>query len=96
MDYAMQFWSPYYRMDIDELEAVQRRMTKMIQGIGNLTYKDRLKYLNLHSLEKRRVGKNLIEMFKLVKGFNKGDINKVLIVKENKTTRQVQIQERYR
>ena len=29
-------------MNIDKLEAVQRRMTKMIQGIRNLTYKDRL------------------------------------------------------
>ena len=54
----------------------------MIQGIINLTYKDRLKHLNLHSLEIRRVMGYLIEVFKWVKGFNKGDINKVLIVKE--------------
>ena len=42
-------------MDIDKLEAVQRGMTKMIQGIRNLTYKDRLKHLNLYSLVRHRV-----------------------------------------
>ena len=42
LDYAAQFWSPYYRNDIGSLEAVQRRMTK-IQGLRNLPYKDRLK-----------------------------------------------------
>ena len=33
LDYAVQFWSPYYRMDIDRLESIQRRMTKMINGL---------------------------------------------------------------
>ena len=35
LDYAVQFWFAYYIMDIDKLEAVQRRMTKMVQGIRN-------------------------------------------------------------
>ena len=30
LDYTVQFWSPYNRMNIDMIEAVQRRMTKMI------------------------------------------------------------------
>ena len=51
LDYAAQFWSPYYKKNIGSLEAAQRRMTKMIQGLRNLSYKDRLKRLNLHSLE---------------------------------------------
>ena len=50
LEYRVQFWSPYYRMDTYNLEAVQRRMTKMIQEIKNLTYKGRLKHLNLHSI----------------------------------------------
>ena len=79
LDYVVQFWSPYYRIGINRLEAIQRRMTKMIHGIRNLDYKDRLKRLQLHSLERRRL-RDLIEMYKWVKGFNKGDISKVLIV----------------
>ena len=63
LDYAVQFWSPYYRKDIGSLEAVQRRMTKIIQGLRNLPYKDRLKRLNLHSLERKARG-DIIEVFK--------------------------------
>ena len=47
LDYVVQFWFLYYRMDIDKIEAVQKRITKIIQGIRNLIYKDRLKHLNL-------------------------------------------------
>ena len=69
-------------MDIVKLKAVQRRMTKMILEVRNLIYKDRLKHLNLHSLERRRVREDLKEVFKWIKSFNRGDINEVLIVKE--------------
>ena len=62
-------------------------MTKIIMGIRNLTYKDRLKHLSLHSLERHRVRGDLIEVFKLVKGFNRRDINKIHIVKEQVRTR---------
>ena len=69
-------------MDIVKLKAIQRRMTKMILEVRNLIYKDRLKHLNLHSLERRRVREDLKEVFKWIKSFNRGDINEVLIVKE--------------
>ena len=82
LDYAVQFWSPYYRMEINSLESVQRRMTKMIHGLRNLPYSERLKSLNLHSLERRRTRGDLIEVFKWMKGFNKGDVNKILKVRE--------------
>lgn len=87
LDYAAQFWSPYYRKDIDSLEAVQRRMTKMIQGLRNLPYKDRLKHLSLHSLERRRARGDMIEVFKWVKEINKGSINQVLEISHQNRTR---------
>ena len=52
-------------MDKVKLEAVQRRMTKIIQGIRN---KERLKHLNLLSLERRRIRGDLTKVFKWVKG----------------------------
>ena len=87
LDYAVQFWSPYYRMDINRLESIQRRMTKMICGMRNLSYEERLKRLNLHSLERRRVRGDLIEVYKWIMGLNKGDLNKILIVSEQSRTR---------
>ena len=68
----------YYMKDIASLEAVQRRMTKMIQGLKNLPNKDRLKRLNLQSLERRRARGYMIEVFKWVKEINKGNIDQVL------------------
>ena len=86
LDYAAQFWSPYYRKDIESLEAVQRRMTKMVEGMRNIPYKERLKRLNLHSLERRRVRGDLIEVFKWVKGINEGNIKQVIdLSKQNRT-----------
>ena len=61
----------------------------MVQGIRNLTYKNRLKHLNLHSLERRRVRRDLIEVFKLVKGFNRVAIKEFFIVKETVRTRKM-------
>ena len=41
--------------DTDLLECIQRRMTKMIQRMEDLFYKDRLRELGLFSLEKRKL-----------------------------------------
>ena len=87
LDYVVQFWSPYYRMDIEFLERIQRKMTKMIHNIRNLSYEDRLRKLNLHSLERRRTRGDMIEVFKWFNGINKGDINRVLKIHNEDRTR---------
>jgi len=50
------------------IEGVQRRATKMVQGIQHWKYDDRLKYVGLMHLERRRVRSDLIETFKVMKG----------------------------
>ena len=68
LEYAIQSWSPYLRKDIDHLERVQRRATKLVKGLTSLSYEKRLQDLQLTSLEKRRLRGDLIEVFKLVTG----------------------------
>ena len=71
---------------IGSLEAVQRRMTKMIQELRSLSYKDKLKRLNLHFLERMARG-DMIEVFEWVKGINKGNIYQVLEISSQDRTR---------
>ena len=55
LEYCIQAWSPYHKNDIEVLERVENRATKIVHGYGDLNYKDRLSLLELSSLEERRV-----------------------------------------
>ena len=61
-------WSPYLLKDIKRVESVQRRFTKRLCGMSNLSYGNRLKALNLHTLEYRRLQHDLIYVYKILFG----------------------------
>ena len=50
LEYTVQFWSLHLRRDIDKMERVQRKATKMIPEIRNHSYQQRFKDLELISL----------------------------------------------
>ena len=68
LEYCIQSWSPALIKDIELLEQVQHRATKLIPEISHLSYHDRLKHLRLTTLELRRHRGDLIEAFKILKG----------------------------
>ena len=79
LEYCVQAWRPDLQRDIDLIERVQRRATKLIPNLKNKSYEDRLKHLDLTTLETRRLRGNLIEVFKIFKGFDDVDKQTFLV-----------------
>ena len=68
LEYFIQAWRPYRTKDIDKLERIQRRTTKMIPELRDLSYESRLLQCGLTTLENRRLRGDQIEVFKIVNG----------------------------
>ena len=64
LDYCMQAWNPHLRKDINLIEKVQHRATKLIPGMKDLPYEKRLQLCNLMTLEDRRRRGDLIQTYK--------------------------------
>lgn len=64
-------WSPHYKKDGELLEKVQHRSTRMFSYLRKLSYSDCLKALGLWTVEERRNRSNIIQVFKMLKGFSK-------------------------
>ncbi len=74
VEYAAVAWSPHMRKHIDKIERIQRAATKMIPGMEDMEYQERLNALNLPTLEQRRKRGQQIQLYKCVRGMEKIDL----------------------
>ena len=73
LEYANAVWAPHLKRQSRDIERVQRRATKLLPACRNLSYEDRLIYLNLFSLKYRRFRGDCIQCFKIINGID--DLN---------------------
>ena len=64
LEYASSVWSPHLIKHINAIERVQKRFTKRIPELSNLSYVERLACINLEPLELRRLKIDLLLYFK--------------------------------
>ena len=68
VEYGQAVWQPYMMKDIEKVEGVQRRATKMLHGLKDKSYEERLRLLKLPTLRFRRARGDMIETYKIIHG----------------------------
>jgi len=69
LEYSSQVWSPHLLCNIDRIESAQRHFTKSFPGLKDLPYPERLRALNLQSLEVRRLRADYVFLQKMRLGY---------------------------
>jgi hypothetical protein len=68
LEYCNSVWTPYRKTDIEKLERVQKRATKIFPELRNMKYEDRLRACKLPTLKFRRLRGDMIESYKIITG----------------------------
>ena len=92
LEYCVQFWSPHYQKDVEALERVQKKFTRMFPGLEGISYEERLNKLGLFSLERWRLKGDLIEVYKTMRGINKVNSWKLFPQGRNDNYKEPQVQ----
>ena len=80
LEYGVQFGDTTLRKHAEQMERIQRCVTKLIPELRNTPYEERLRRLSLIPLKQRRLRGQLIETYKYLEGVNRVDSSVLFIV----------------
>ena len=83
LEYCVQAWRSFLQQDVDNIEKVQRRATRMISELADLEYGERLRRCNLTTLEIRRHRADLLEVYRIVHGIDDLDPGEFFIFRSD-------------
>jgi len=75
LEFASAVWNSMTRKNINKLECIQKRATRMVIELRGLDYGDRLRELGLTSLETRRKRGDLLQIYKIMMEFEKVELD---------------------
>ena len=87
LEYGNLIWHPYLKRQSVTIERMQRRSTKILKECKDMTYEERLRYLQLPSLKSRRLRNDLIETFKIFHGYVNIDFDNFFTLNKTDITR---------
>ena len=86
LEYCQAIWSPQIKADIEKVENVQKRSSKCIPGLKDLSYEERLRKLNLPTLVYRRHRGDMIEVYKILNHLYDSKVSKILTMRSDVVT----------
>ena len=66
MEYGNVIWGPFYMLDQNKIENLQRAATRLVQSMKHLTYEQRIHELKLPTLKHRRQRGDMICVYSLL------------------------------
>ncbi|KAK8748335.1 hypothetical protein OTU49_016085 [Cherax quadricarinatus] len=73
LEYAAPVWNPHLIKHVKKLEKVQRFATRLVPELRGMSYEERLREIGLTTLEDRRVRGDMITTYKILRGIDKVD-----------------------
>ena len=77
LDYASSVWSPYTKKHVGMI-GVQRRATKQLPGLSEMSYQEKSQYLKLPTLAYRRMRGDIIQVYKMISGIYDETVKRIL------------------